>query len=437
MLKGKIIFSGKIELLSPALIGSGESESTDLDVIKDRDGIPYIPATSLVGVLRHSIKPSPENIKNLEKFWGLARENQRGRQSSIFFSDLLPESIPSVSIRDGVKIDNKTGTAEEKGKFDYELIERGSKFNLFFEINLTGEDDQFKKSVASTIVKLLRDEKIRIGAKTNSGLGKITLKEANFYEFDFTKSDDVVKWFTYTSKGTLPKPTEFSYPPIELTQREFTVEASFVLKTSLIVREYNIDPNSPDTTHIKSAQVPVLPGTSFKGALRARAERILNTLGINTSLIDELFGFVDTKSGKAQKGRITVEESLIEGYPEEIQTRIKIDRFTGGTIEGALVETKPLFSTKAPKEFNLKVKVTDYKDHEVGLILLLLKDLWTGDLPIGGEKSIGRGVLEGRKAKIYLDGRTIEFDSPAKLTEEQKKLLNSFVESLVRQGGKQ
>ncbi|MGQ9815302.1 MAG: hypothetical protein ACUVR3_09155, partial [Candidatus Roseilinea sp.] len=40
------------------------------------------------------------------------------------------------------------------------------------------------------------------------------------------------------------------------------------------------------------------------------------------------------------------------------------------------------------------------KQSEIGLLLLLLKDLWTGDLPLGGESSVGRGRLKGVQAVI-------------------------------------
>ena len=39
---------------------------------------------------------------------------------------------------------------------------------------------------------------------------------------------------------------------------------------------------------------------------------------------------------------------------------------------------------------------------EIGLLLLVLKDLWTGDLPIGGESSVGRGRLRGKEATLSL-----------------------------------
>jgi hypothetical protein len=37
---------------------------------------------------------------------------------------------------------------------------------------------------------------------------------------------------------------------------------------------------------------------------------------------------------------------------------------------------------------------------EIGLLLLLLKDLWTGRLPLGGESSVGRGRLRGLEATV-------------------------------------
>ncbi|MGI8914185.1 MAG: hypothetical protein ACR2JY_10480, partial [Chloroflexota bacterium] len=42
---------------------------------------------------------------------------------------------------------------------------------------------------------------------------------------------------------------------------------------------------------------------------------------------------------------------------------------------------------------------------ECGLLLLLLKDLCTGDLPVGGGAAVGRGILRGRNGRIEGIGR--------------------------------
>jgi CRISPR/Cas system CSM-associated protein Csm3 (group 7 of RAMP superfamily) len=438
LLKGKIILKGTIELLSPAIIGSGRDENSDVDVLRDSEGKVYIPATSFTGVLRHAIKLDNSYKDKLELFWGSPMEKEKQlRQSSIRIDDLLPnnnpdnnsDNNPKVVIRDGVKIDNKKGIAKESAKFDYEVIEPGAKFNLNIEVTLDGNDDDFKKRMLATIIKYLEDGQINIGAKTNSGFGRIKLTDYQIYTFDFTRKEDVLRWL----KQDFSAQSEFNADPFELKPKTFTISADFVIKNSLIVRSYNFDPNEPDIEHIKSNGKPVLPGTSLKGAIRARAERIVKTLGKSEGIIKDLFGDVDEKSKEAKKGKITVEETIIDGYPEEVQTRIKIDRFTGGAIEGALLETKPLFSQKNGKTINLKITIRDYKDYEAGLMLLVLKDLWTGDLPIGGEKAIGRGVLEGRHAEIKWDDgeKEIEFENVSQLSEEQKKKLQSFVQALV------
>ena len=47
------------------------------------------------------------------------------------------------------------------------------------------------------------------------------------------------------------------------------------------------------------------------------------------------------------------------------------------------------------------------EDAEIGLLLLLLKDLWTGDLTVGSESSVGRGRLQGISATLKRSGKTL------------------------------
>lgn len=433
----KLIVTGKIELLTPAIIGSGESEGSDIDVIKDEDGNPFIPATSFIGVLREKIKPDDVSETDLEDFWG-ARDSSNPaqiKQSSIICQDLMAEKC-ELAIRDGVSIDNKKGIAKDKAKFDYELIEKGSIFKLFMEINLDGKNDSLKKKMLVTIVNLLTCGQISIGAKTTNGFGKICLKDKKIYNFDFTKKQDAINWFRYLNNDNVfPAEASLNEAPFNIRKKQFIIDATFTVKNSLIVRSYNIDPYMPDTENIKSGGVYVLPGTSTKGAIRARAERIINTLNKDIEMINELFGTVDAKNKQARKGRVFISEAVLKEFPSEIQTRIKIDRFTGGTIESALLETKPLFRGENDAFFNLKITIDNYRDCEAGLLLLILKDLWTGDLPVGGEKSIGRGVLQGEEAKISFEGKTIAINNLQNLSSEDREVLQNFVKAFVNSGG--
>jgi CRISPR/Cas system CSM-associated protein Csm3 (group 7 of RAMP superfamily) len=82
-----------------------------------------------------------------------------------------------------------------------------------------------------------------------------------------------------------------------------------------------------------------------------------------------------------------------------VQNRVSIDRFTGGTRDGALFNEQPLFGD-AQSVVTVDLQLEEPKEHEIGLLLLLLKDLWTGDLPLGGEISVGRGRLQGKNCEI-------------------------------------
>ena len=44
-----------MKLKSPLSLGSGANDNTDGDVLLDSRGNPFIPATSLAGVIRHSL----------------------------------------------------------------------------------------------------------------------------------------------------------------------------------------------------------------------------------------------------------------------------------------------------------------------------------------------------------------------------------------------
>lgn len=79
------------------------------------------------------------------------------------------------------------------------------------------------------------------------------------------------------------------------------------------------------------------------------------------------------------------------------QSRNRIDRFTGGTIDSALFTDKPIWQTdKSKATISINLRVQDCEQKEAGLMLLLMKDLWLGNLSIGGNKAIGRGVLKGK-----------------------------------------
>jgi len=450
-IRGKIILQGSIQVLSPLHIGSGSDKRSDMDVLLDERDQPYIPATSFVGVLKHFLELKDSDKQNhkssINNFWGYIKDKD-GRQSCFCCSDLVcsDDESPEIVIRDGIKIDDKTGIVEDTGKYDYEIVERGAVFDLNMEFTFTDSDEQFVKKMVSTIYAELIKNNIKIGAKTNNGFGEIQLVEnehTGIRIFDFSQKKDVCDWLV--NKGLndriIPKDQIIKElgKPFDISKNRLVIDACLKLKNSVIIRSYSNIPEMPDSTHIKSLDDWVLTGSTIKGAIRARATRIVNTLSLGKSekIIQQLFGYVDDKnrSKNAIKGRLLVKETVLPKYIAEQQTRIKIDRFTGGTINAALFDSMPLFVDFNDKALKIEIKVENCKDSEAGLLLLVLKDLWTGDLAVGGEKNIGRGVFEGVTATVDYNNSLIEIDKDfGNIAEDDKILLESYVTALNQEG---
>jgi hypothetical protein len=98
---------------------------------------------------------------------------------------------------------------------------------------------------------------------------------------------------------------------------------------------------------------------------------------------------------------IVAEEAIAGGEAGLVQSRVAIDRVTGGAYPTALFNEQPVFGGP-DTAVRMTLRVENPEPAEVGLLLLVLKDLWTGDLPVGGGAAIGRGRLVGRQASIDL-----------------------------------
>ncbi len=427
----KYIFEGTVLLMSPIIIGSGESENTDNDILLGKDGKPYIPGTTFTGIIRHLIEDADSTLA--ERVFGYSKKKS-SMQSALVCSDFeMINKQADVVVRDGIKIDNKTGMVEDKKKFDYEIIEKGSRFKFIIIVNTDIKTQDDAEKVISFIKNGINSGKIRIGAKTNNGLGKIDLMESKIYRLDLSEKKQFICWLKRDySKYTYSIQNDYKIPFAD----EVCLFIDARVKNSLIVRSYSKKPEDPDAVSIKSGGNNIIPGSSFKGALRNRAVRICNTLDLPQSYVESLFGYVNVENPKVKpkKGRFLIEEYVIPNVVEEVQHRIKNDRFTGGTINGALFDMQALFA-KDSKTSKIFINVNKAKDEDLGLIILLLKDIWTGDIAIGGEKNIGRGVLEADGAEIKYKNRLIKLDSSGilALSIDDKNFLQSCIDKFVKQ----
>lgn len=178
-----------IEAETPMAVGSGEKGiNTDRLVVKDANGLPYIPGTALTGVLRHSF--NDEDFVSI--IFGSGGEDGEGSRliiSSAFLVDkdgkTVLDGLRDIDLsdeyysffsrlpeRDHVKITHK-GVAKKHGKFDEELVHKGTRF--VFEIKFLANDTEEDKDVWNKLIKALNSPSYRIGAGTRKGFGRIKI----------------------------------------------------------------------------------------------------------------------------------------------------------------------------------------------------------------------------------------------------------------------
>ncbi len=454
MEEGRIILKATLTNLSPLAVGSGMDEHTDRDLATtlyhlDKDynllsgdevtghkyvrELPFIPAAGFLGKISRLVEK--ENDAEFTAYWGESEKSASFIDCSDLIICKLPDGINLVNgnareVRDGIRINSASGLVAKGAKFNFEVLPPGAEFDLTMEFRVFS-NYQTAYNLASKI-KMLIESGFQVGAKTSNGFGLLK-GQASIYSVDFNKPDQFLCWINNDFSNLKPE----NIKNVLLESTDFIVDATFRIKNSLIIRSYSKDPALPDATHLKSGGRNVLSGSSVKGALRARAERILNTIKANKALTNTvlagLFGDVEKeadgetvkKDGYTIPSRVFVNEVIIDNssIKEEIQTRIQIDRFTGGTVDGALLEEVPVFPVEDTEQIkNLVIRIVDPQPTDKGLLLLLLKDLWTSDLPIGGEKAIGRGVLEGVTAIVTDGNKQYQFPGIFKNPEEIENL---------------
>lgn len=407
----RIYVLGTLETASPLMIGSGEDDWADMQVMRGWggwDGMPFIPASAIAGVLRHfanEAQLADKKIINL-LFGKKVNAKDDTTQSLITCYDLFPTSHVTPVIRDGVRLDYETKTAVDKAKYDYEIVERGQQFEFKFEIAFrqchTEQQDEMRQLVMALCSAMMKKQ-IALGAKTRRGFGEVCLKEAKMLTLNMPQDAD--KWiaFQWRSKEDFDENHAEPISPETLSNPHNTdISVTFDISYSILIRHESSDPSAPDVTHLTSNGKPIISGTSWSGALRHAVHRLLHDMGKgdkSDTILTNLFGDVNEMTKTAKASRVRIKESPIMGGQSLTYTRNKIDRFTGGVVDSALFDEQPHYGGSVKLEISIK----DAKDWEKGLLLLALKDIGNGIQPIGGEANVGRGILTNPNIQTTID----------------------------------
>jgi CRISPR/Cas system CSM-associated protein Csm3 (group 7 of RAMP superfamily) len=452
----RIHVEGDLVLETPAHFGGDEGDSlSDMPLFLDPlEGKTLLTGSSLAGALRNYLRERELGYRKEEtdnclatSLFGQLHDGE-GEQSPLIVYDALGGE-PTIELRDGVALDPKTRTAEPKKKYDIELLEAGTTFPIRLELLVTEKKQERLLRGLAIALQGLEQGEIRLGARKRRGLGQCRVDQWRVRRYDLRTAQGLIGWLEddqALKEAGANIASLLRVPEIELcdARRLFAIEALFHLDGSLLIRSGSGQANDPDAVHLRSKRsdqeepVPILSGTSLAGALRARALRIANTLGKDGKTItDKIFGYRRKESDPPREplkaSRLWVDETVIQNPLELVQSRVKIDRFTGGSYPGALFNEQPVFGQLNGESLvRINLELQQPSRAEAGLLLLLLKDLWTGDLPLGGEISVGRGRLRGERAEVRYNEQTwrlVQKDDKLIVEQGDKENLEDFVKA--------
>jgi len=472
----RIYIQGRLKLDTPTHLGCGDAEGLlDMSLMRDEySGGILLTGSSLAGALRGYLINLGEYTDLAKKLFGDVTKD-KSLESRLIIEDAISEDT-GLEIRDGVAISGASGAALDRAKYDIELLSAGSTFKIGFELLVPKEGGEEYIRTLVIALKGLELGEISLGKRKRRGFGRCSVSGWKVTRFSMDTPAELVRWLKAWPLDDLSneKPNidqlllGKELAPIHPTS-VLTIKAVFSLDSPILIRstpEVEWDgqnkkvAEAPDMVHLHSRRKnglrPVVSGTSLAGVLRSRAVRICNLLGVDAEdYVDGMFGSRKPETAKKPKepseesatspkkkqdwhaSRLWVDETELTGPMEadQVQSRVMIDRFTGGAHSGALFSEQPVYPLDG-SQMTINMKLAPVvKKGEIGLLILLLKDLWTGDLPLGGESGVGRGRLKGISAEIAYSGKrwTITSGSEDALSiSEGRDELEGFLEALKK-----
>ncbi|MGQ9889067.1 MAG: RAMP superfamily CRISPR-associated protein, partial [Aggregatilineales bacterium] len=202
----RIVVIGRLVLQSPAHLGNGDvSFFTDSPIFRDMDGQPVLSGATLAGALRAYLSRIDSQLAS-ELFGYVTGANSANGPSALetalLVNDARAKAAP-VEFRDGVAISPKTRTAEQKKKFDLELLAADVAFDVHLELAPGPQDrsdlDQLKRGFV-TVLKALEDGHIPLGKRKTRGFGECKVVEWRAQIFNLAQPKQLLDWLKWDGR---------------------------------------------------------------------------------------------------------------------------------------------------------------------------------------------------------------------------------------------
>lgn len=435
----RVRIEGRLVCLTPLNIGAGEMP-TVTDIGPDREpsnrlavcagagGLPYIPGSSLRGLLR-ALLPEDDAHRHRDLFGSARGDGKDSRAGALRVYDArLPDAEAGgkhTEDRPRTAIDPVTGTARDNFLYTLEQVPAGTEFPCEFEIERC--DTETLRRFLGLLGLLDGSRLSRLGRGSGRSEGRVmwkpgsvkTLSPARLAEWLLAANkkldecyEDQTQKLTATPVKPAPARPEMKEIPLRLaTETPLLVDPRRYGKKG--EKKEDGEPDlvcRTETRYTKNGDaksVLVVPAASLRGLLRAHCRKILLTLRVDYTkegppyadanrradeLIGRLFGTQQHASA------VILEDAVAENFARHPQNFNAVDRFTGGVADTALYRVEA--ATAPHLETTLRIDPVrmpkDQSDWWKGLLVLALRDAMDGDLALGWGKSKGYGIFRAQ-----------------------------------------
>ena len=246
--------------------------------------------TSLAGIFFHTLKNRLGNMGNTDlslitKIKGKYCSKQNNIASYLSFrTAVIAEK--NLMIRDRVKIDKKTKTAEDHSKFAYWEIEpKDLKLEVIIELDnvshlhnhLKQEEVTILETYINAVLYSWKEEGIAFGSHSSSGNGWCILKKATFLEISDRETyqqyldlnfNDFTKMIVNELPIIKPDNYQYRYKKYKLTLEIKEEDDGYGIDSLLIKggdSHRSINNNDVDDIFIHNGEQLIVPGSSIKG----------------------------------------------------------------------------------------------------------------------------------------------------------------------------
>jgi len=444
-----------MEFVAPLFHGSGEeSLFTDMPVLRDTRGLPFISGGALAAAFHRAQPGHPSEWLGLDS---------KGEPvpSRILFDDAFP--VPEqrqtlahiVETRKRVSIERHSATAIEGAHFDLEVLPVGSIF--LFSCRCDAADKTEAERMRNAMESFLAAGGI-LGGKTNSGLGRWQAQGWTHQQYDLDDKDDLKQWlleghglawegktdvFNPWQAFSAPKPPGWTITfNVNISQGVHLSSAGKGLPVSKQPDEYQAVRKriTPDGTLLEEC---VDYGTTIRGRIRTVMEMLLRTYLIWAKVPSEevlklipcdprqkagleevanFLGFPQPKKGaKTQdcRAKWSVQEHNWQSPACMKMDHNRLDHFVQHAMEGPLFCFAPLSAGQSEVVIELD---KDAPSWQKLLLIHAVRLLELNILPWGGKGA--RGYLGARISDI----KCVEPDDTTALATE----INKWAEKLKK-----